>query len=453
MKIFAMRLAMVSRGPAFVLAFVGALALFLGPASATNVEKLVSPGGIEAWLVRDSTVPLIAVQFAFEGGVSQDPPGKPGVANMVSATLDEGAGDLDATAFQEKMEREAIKLSFSADRDHFRGSLMTLSARRAEAFELLRLALNAPRFEAEAVDRIRTQIISQLRRESSDPPHIAAKSWWNTAFPAHPYGWPQKGTEESVAQLASADLKDYARRVFARDQLKIAIVGDIDAATAGAMRDQVFGGLPAKGELTEIPAAKPTALGRQVVVEFNTPQAVVVMGGVGLARKDPDYITAYVVNHVLGGGSFTSRLYTEVREKRGLAYGVYTYLYPLRKTALFMGSTQVRADAAGESLKIIEEEIKRMAESGPTDDELQKAKEYLKGSYALSFDSSTKIAAQLVQIQIEDLGIDYIDKRNGMIEAVTLEQAKRVAKSLLSGGMFKVIVGKPKGVSSAGGPG
>lgn len=430
-----------------------ALTLAVAPARATKVERVVSPGGIEAWLVRDATVPLVAVEFAFAGGSSQDPKDRAGLSYMAASLLDEGAGELDAAAFQEKMERDAIQLQFRSDRDHFRGSLRTLKEKQDGAFDLLRLALTAPRFEPGAVDRIRAQVVSQLRREASDPTQIATEAWWAAAFPGHPYGMPQKGTQESVALVKSDDLKAYVRRVLARDRLKVAVVGDIDPQAAAAMLDRVFGALPAKGELAPVAPAAPAGLGRRTVVPFDAPQAVVSLGGKGLARKHPDFMAAFVVNHVLGGGSFTSRLYQEVREKRGLAYGISTYLYPLERSELYMGWTQVRADRAGEAIAIIEQEVRRMAEEGPTADELAKAKDYLKGSYALRFDTSTKIALQLVQIQIDDLGIDYIDKRNDEVEAVTLDDAKRVARGLLSGGLLVTVVGRPVGVTSIGGPG
>ena len=436
-----------------MLAAAAALFCAFTPAEATKIDRIVSPGGIEAWLVRDSTVPVVALNFAFSGGSSQDPAGKAGLANMTAALLDEGAGDLDAAAFHERLERQAIEIRFSTDRDHFRGSLRTLTERSGDAFELLRLALTAPRFDAAAVERIRTQLASVLRRESTDPNTIASKAWWSTAFPNHPYGMPTKGTPESLAAIQIPDLRDYARRVVVRERLKIAVVGDIDAEAAGAMLDKVFGALPAKPELTSVANAQPAGLGRRMVVPFDAPQAVVSVGGVGLPRKHPDYMTAYIVNHILGGGSFTSRLYQEVREKRGLAYGVNTYLYSMEHSALFLGWTQVRADRTGDSIAIIEQEIRRMADSGPTADELAKAKDYLMGSYALAFDTSTKIAAQLVQIQIDDLGIDYITRRRDLIDAVTAEDARRVAKNLLETGLLTIVVGRPVGVTSTGGPG
>jgi len=431
---------------------LAALILLTPHAQATTIERVLSPGGLEAWLVRDKTVPLIAMEYAFAGGTSQDPADKPGVGNMAAALLDEGAGDLDARAFQERMENQAIELRFSVDRDHFRGSLRTLAERRDTAFDLLRLALTAPRFEPEAVERIRTQIIAQLQRETASPNDLASKTWWSTAFPGHPYGRPEKGTLDSVPQIKIDDLKAYARGVLARGDLKIAIVGDIDAAAAGAIIDRTFSALPPKSELSTVPPALPAGLGRHLVVNFDVPQAIVSLGGVGLPRKHPDFIAAYVVNHILGGGSFTSRLYQEVREKRGWAYGVSTHLYPMDRSALFLGFTQVRAERAGDALALIEAEIRGMAQGGPTEEELAKAKAYLKGSYALRFDTSTKIAAQLVQIQLDELGIDYIDRRNDLIEAVTLVDAKRIAKTLFDGGLLVTVVGRPTGITSTGSP-
>jgi zinc protease len=432
-----------------LLALAVALLAWAAPAvAAAKIERVVSPGGIEAWLVRDATVPLVAVEFAFSGGTSQDPADKPGVANMITAMLDEGAGELDAAAFQERMERSAIELRFSDDRDHMRGSLRTLSERRDEGFELLRLALTAPRFEPDAVERIRAQILAELRRAAASPNDIASKAWWAEAFPGHPYGRPDKGTLESVAAIKPDDFHAYVRNVFAREYLKVAVVGDIDAAATAAMLDRVFGGLPASAQLAPVPYELPQGLGRRMVIEFDVPQAVVSLGGIGLPRNHPDFIAGYVVNHILGAGSFTSRLYQEVREKRGLAYGVSTYLYPLDRSALLSGWTATRADRAGEAVDLIEAEFRRMAESGPTEEELAKAKDYLKGSYALRFDTSTKIAGQLVQIQLDDLGIDYIERRNRLIDGVTLEDAKRVAKGLFGDGLLVTVVGRPKGMTS-----
>ena len=306
------------------LAFAGVAPLVLAaPASATTIERVVSPGGIEAWLVHEPAVPLIAIDFAFVGGAVQDPVGKAGTANLVASLLDEGAGDIDSKTFHERLERNAIELAFQAERDTLRGSLRTLSDNRDEAFEDLRLALTAPRFDPDDIDIIRAQLLSTLRRASTSPTEMANLRWWQTAFPAHPYGHPVAGTLESVSAITAGDLEGYTRHVLARANLKVAVVGDIDADAVKTMLDRIFGALPAQPELAPVADVAPQGLGRRIVVKLDVPQAVVTFGGPGIARKDPDFMAAYVVNNILGGGSFSSRLYQEVREKRGLAYSVY----------------------------------------------------------------------------------------------------------------------------------
>jgi zinc protease len=262
---------------------------------------------------------------------------------------------------------------------------------------------------------------------------------------------PVRGTLQSVPTITVEDLKGFVRNVFALDVLKIAIVGNIDAAAAGKLVDQVFGSLPATGGLLPIALASPQGLGRKIAIDLDVPQSVVVIGGAGIPRKDADFMAGFVLNHILGGSAFSSRLYKEVREARGLAYSVYSAVFPLDYAALFMSGTATRSDRTGQTLEVIEAEIRKLAESGPTEDELIKAKSFLEGSYALRFDTSTKIAEQLVQIQLDDLGIDYIDKRNGLVEAVTMADVRRVAKRLLEGGMLITVVGRPQSAQAKGG--
>jgi len=426
-----------------------AFVLLVSPAAdATNIERTLSPGGIEIWLVRDVTVPLIAVDFAFRGGAAQDPADKLGVGSMVLDLLDEGAGDLDANAFHELMECKAIELRFHIGRDHIRGTLRTLKENQDEAFELLRLSLTAPQFEANAIERIRAQVMSELQHQTMTPSNIASRTWWDTAFPGHPYARQVNGTLETVPRITADDLRAYARRVFARDTLKVAVVGDIDAATAGRLIDSTFGSLPAKAELLPVPSATPQGLGRRIVFDLDVPQTSVTFGGSGIAPDDPDFMAAYIVNHIFGGGSLSSRLFREVREKRGLAYGISDRLVWLDQTAVMIGGTAVRADATGEAIDVIDDQVRKMAMDGPTAEELTKAKTYLKGSFELELDSSTKIASQLVTMQLDQLGIDYIEHRSALIDAVTLADTKRVAKRMLDGGLLYTVVGRSKDITS-----
>ncbi len=440
----------MNRVSAFV-AFVWLALLAVAPAaSAMTIEKIVSPSGIPAWLVREKTVPLVTLNYAFHGGSSQDAADKSGTANFTANLLDEGAGDLDAKAFHERMENHAIELGFRVGRDEFRGSLRALNEHREEAFDLLRIALTAPRFEAEAVERVRGQELSSLRRDTTNPNNVASIQWWAAAFPNHPYGRESKGTVETLPRVTVDDMRDYVRRVFARNELTISIVGDVDVKTAGELIDRAFGKLPAKNDLKPVAEAKPRGAGRRIVIDLDVPQAVMNFGGLGLARNDPDFMAGYIVNHILGGGSFSSRLYREVREKRGLAYGVSDSLVWFKRAAVIIGGTATQADRTGDALAIIESETKRMAEEGPTPEELAAAKSFLKGSYALSLDTSAKIAAQLTQIQLDNLGIDYVTRRGALIDAVTIQDAKRVAKRLYGGGMLVTVAGRPKGLISSG---
>ncbi|MGB8400742.1 M16 family metallopeptidase [Bradyrhizobium sp.] len=410
--------------------------------AAAKIQRLVSPGGIEAWFVQDATVPLIAMEYAFGGGASQDPAGKPGVGNMVADLLDEGSGDLDSRTFHERLDRRAIELSFSSARDYFRGSLRMLKDNKDEAFDLLRMALTSAHFDPTDVERIRAQMVSGLRRDSTSPTALAGRKFLEVAFGGdHPYGRPSTGTLDSVPKIDVADLKDYVRRVIAKDTLRVAVVGDVDADTLGKLLDKTFGSLPAKANLAavaEVAAAKPP---QRAFIPLDVPQTVVTFGGPGIRRHDPDFMAGFVVNHILGGGS-SSRLYREVREKRGLAYSVYETLMWMDRSALFIGNTGTRADRAGETVDAIEQEIRRIAEEGPTQKELDEAKSYLKGSQMLALDTSSKLAQALLQYQLDRLPIDYIEKRNAIIDAVTLNDAKKAAQRLWGQGLLTVIVGR-----------
>jgi zinc protease len=423
--------------------------LAAAPARATTIERIVSPGGIVAWLVREPAVPLVTVDFAFAGGATQDPTGKAGTAFLMASLLDEGAGDFDQKAFEDRLDRKAVQMSFRADRDHVSGSLRTLSENRDEAFDDLRLALTAPRFDSADVEINRAQILSSLRRQQTSPTDLAALRWWSTAFAGHPYGRPVGGSLESVPTITVDDLRAYQHRVLARDTLKVAIVGDIDVETAKAMLDRVFGALPAKAELTPIEAVTPQGVGRRISIDLDVPQTVIDFGCPGIARKDPDFFAAYLVNDILGGGTFSSRLYREVREKRGLVYSIYDSLLWFERSAVFYGSTATRADRADETVGLIDKEVHRLAEDGPTADELAKAKAYLDSAFVLNLDTSTKVAGLLVQLQLDGLGADYIERRPQMIAAVTLDDTRRIAKRMLDGGLLFTVVGRPAGLASS----
>ena len=417
--------------------------------AAVKVQEVVSAKGITAWLVEDHTNPIISVNVAFRGGSALDPDGKDGVANLVSATLDEGAGDMDSETFQRRLEDLSVSLSFSARLDTFSGRMRTLTRNRDDAFGLLKLAITRPRFDPEAVERIRSQVLAGLRRASENPRRLANRAMFQTMFPDHPYGRHTDGTFETVPVIKIADLKAFVARRLARDNLVVGVVGDITVAELKTLLDTTFGELPATAEPWEVPDVTAAATGKQVVIEKPIPQSVIRFGHGGIKREDPDFYAAYVMNYVLGGGGFESRLYEEVREKRGLAYSAFSYLSPLDHSALIIGGAGTANAQASQTIDIVRAEWKRMAEQGLSELELKDAKTYLTGSYALRFGSSPRIAAMLTGLQLENLGRDYFNIRNSLIEKVTLDDANRVAKSLLRPEKLTlVVVGQPENISA-----
>jgi zinc protease len=427
-----------------VVAVLALLTTFSGPAYAMKIQTIKSPGGIEAWLVEEHSVPMMAMRFAFDGGSSQDPDGKEGLANFLSAMLDEGAGDMTSRQYQERMEDISMRMSYEEAKDAFYGNFETLTANRDEAAKLLKLALNEPRFDPDAVERIRQQLIAGLVYAARDPDKVAQEKWYAAAFRGHPYARPANGTEETVGKITRADLEGYRKRNFGKDTLKVVAVGDIDPVQLGKLLDEVFGDLPAKAELTPVAMTTPVTGGVQEVIPMDVPQSVAVFGLGAMPRKDPDFIPAFILNQILGGGGFASKLMEEVREKRGLAYSVYTYVYPYQQASIFSGGVATRNEMMGQSLDVIRAELNKMAEKGPSKQDLDNAKDYLIGSYPLRFDTNAKIATQLLGLRMDGFGPEYVDNRNAMIAAVTLDDEKRVAKRLLeTQNLIVTIVGKP----------
>ncbi len=424
-----------------------AVLVLAAPARAEGIETFTTPSGIEVWLKNEPSIPILSLDFAFRGGASLDPADKPGIANMVSGLLDEGAGDLDSKAFQDRLDELSVKLSFDAGRDEFHGSLTTLVENQDEAFELLRLALNEPRFDAEPVERIRGQLLINLRSAAEDPNAVAWNAFAAAAFPDHPYGRPVDGTEASVAAITDGDLHAFVDGAFARDRLIVAAVGAIDAATLGPLVDKAFAGLPETGAPLDVPAVTAQA-GRVEVIDMDVPQSAIAFGLPGILRDDPDFYAAFVLNKALGGGGLNTRLFEEVRKKRGLVYSVGTYLYPYEHAGLWLGSAGTQNARAGETLDVVRQVLADVVENGISQTELDDAKAYLTGSFPLALSSNAGIASMLVTMQIDRLGADYLEQRNAYIDAVTAEDVQRVAARLLDpDDMLVVVTGRPEGIT------
>jgi len=422
---------------------------WVAPAGAVSVERVVSPGGVEAWLVQDHSNPIIDMEIAFRGGAAVEAPARPGLAHMVSGLLDEGSGPYDSQTFQAKLEDLAVELSFDAGRDTFRGHLKTLADKRDTAFGLFRLALTQPRFDKEPVERIRGQIQAGLAHQRQSPEHVAALEWFKTAFAGHPYAQPTDGTPDSIKVITADDLRGYVRSHLARDVLVVSVVGDITAAQLAPLLDTTFAALPARAAAVQVAEIAPKAPGGVTVIARDNPQSVATFGAQGLKRADSDWYAAYVMNYILGGGGFSSWLTEEVREKRGLAYSVYSYLQPMTHAGVIVGGVATENARLAESIALIKEQFARMRDQGPSEQQLNDAKTYLVGSFPLQLDSTTGVANLLTAVQLDHLGIDYLDRRNALIGAVTLDDVKRVARRLLDPAALSfVVVGKPEGVAT-----
>jgi len=427
---------------------VFALSLLPLNAWAVDVERVVGASGVEAWLVQDHSNPIISMRFSFKGGAEMEPADKSGLANLASATMDEGAGPYDSQAFQGIVADQSITLRFSASLDTFSGQVQSLTEDFDQAMELTRLALTEPRFDDEPVARIKRQIVSGIRSDSEDPGKMAFDALFADFYPDHGYGRDADGTVETVEAITRDDLRAFVQDRLARANLIVGVVGDISPERLKQALDRTFGILPAEPKIKAATAdVAPIASGRVDVIERDIPQSTIVFGHGGIKRDHPDYYAALVMNHILGGGSFTSRLYEEVREKRGLAYSVGSDIYPLDYSALLLGNAATENSRAAETLDVIRAEWARMAAGDVNADEVRDAKTYITGAFPLRFTSTSAIAQILVAMQLNDLGIDYLDIRNAYIGGVTLDDVKRVAAKYLKPDSLTVwSSGHPEGI-------
>lgn len=424
--------------------------LLAGPvAAAVEVQKVTSAGGITAWLVEERSIPFAAIEIRFRGGTSLDAPGKRGAVHLMTALLEEGSGEMDARAFAEAREELAASIRFDSGDDSISVSFRFLSENRDASADLLRQALTRPNFDEAPLERVRQQVISGIRQDLSDPGRIASETLAGLAWGDHPYATAGEGTVESVEALTRDDIVEAHARSIARDRVYVGAVGDISPDELAALLDQVLGDLPESGAVqpADVDYAPPPGV---TVVEFDTPQAVALFGHAGMDVDDPDFMVAYVVNEIMGGSGIRSRLSEEVRVKRGLTYGIGSYLVSKDHGAAVVGQVSTENGRMAETLDVVRAEWRRIADEGIAEEELADAKLFLTGAYPLRFDGNTNIAQILVGMQMDGRPIDYIANRNAMIEAVTIEDARRVATELYRPeALSVVIVGRPDGVEAS----
>lgn len=412
------------------------------------IQTITSPGGIKAWLVEDHNIPFTALEIRFRGGTSLDDPAKRGAVNLMTATIEEGTGDLDSAGFAKARDSLAATFRFDSDEDAVSVSARFLTENRDEAIDLLRRAITEPSFNQEDIDRVRGQVLANIRSEAKDQGALAGRRLKAMAFADHPYATDGDGTLESVAALTRDDILAAHKATLARDRIYVAAAGDITADDLGKMLDKLLAGLPETG--ATLPARAPLHLsGGVTIVDFPGPQSTILFAHEGMKRDDPDFFAASLLNEIVGGTRFSARLMTEVREKRGLTYGIGSYLVGYDLAELYMGQFSSANATVAEAIDVVRSEWKRIAEEGPTEDELAKAKTYMTGSYPLRFDGNGPIANILVGMQMIGLDADYPKTRNDRVNAVTMADVQRVAKSLYRPDDLRfVVVGTPDGIQA-----
>jgi zinc protease len=415
-------------------------AAFAAPAYAATVKNIDLGKHAEVWFAEDHTVPIIAFNISLPAGSAYDPAGKAGLAAFTGAMIDEGAGDMDSKAFHEALANKAIAFRARADRDYLVNSVSTLKENAPEAMRLLQLALTRPRFDAEPLTRVRTQIIQSLEQDQVQPPSVASRAFVRAFFNGHPYAHPISGEIGSINAITAADLRAFAKSHWTKYGIKIAVAGDITEAALTKLLGQTF--QPVSGA---VPPSVPN-IGRLGtpgvhVVPLDVPQPTAVFGLPGIMRHDPDFIPGYVANYILGGGGFSSRLMEEVRVKRGLTYGISTGLSSYNKASVMQGSVATRANAIRQTVQVVKDTMAKFAAEGPTQRELDDAKTYLTGSFPLAFASNSGTASQLGTFLRQNLDIGYVTRRNALIQAVTLDDVRRVGKRLFDPSRLTVVIG------------
>jgi zinc protease len=431
--------------------FLFAVFSFSAQAASVRVQEVVSPGGIKAWLVQDDKLPLIAMRFAFRGGVEQDPEDKQGLAELTMALLTQGAGPYDTEAFQQKLADQSIQLGFSASRDELRGALKTLRSSRGEAFKMLRLSVTEPRFDAEAFERARSQQMTAMKLEMGTASWQGRYALFAELFKGHPYFMRHFGTEKTLEGLTREDVRDFAVRHFARDNLLVAVTGDISSAELGKALDGIFAKLHAHAQLTAVGDAAWSSEKAAILVKRDGTQTDMLFAVPMMRRNDPDWYAADIVNYILGGGGFESRLMKDVRDKKGLTYGISTALAPMEHASLLIGQASTDNPKTGEAWQAVRDVWQELYEKGVADAEIAAAKDYLTGSLPIALTSLPAIAGILLEMQLEDLGRDYLDRYSTLIRRVSADDVKQVIQKWFDPSRVEVVfVGVPEGVDPTG---
>ena len=411
-----------------------------------TIQQFTTPGGISVWLVEEPSIPILSVRMAWQAGETNDPEGMEGLTSAMVYHMNEGDGDYDSQAFFKRMEELNMSFSCGASDESTYCNASMLTDNASDSFDMVALAFAEPNFEDGVFERFQRESEVSLKTRETNARYLASRARVQALYPDHPYA--RETTAESLAALTQDAMRTQKDLLMVREGMLVTAVGAISPQELAPLIDKAVAGLPESSETAETEdVVLAAAASAPLTVDLPQPQSLVTFAGPAMTRDNPDFYTAVVLNYTFGGGGFDSRLMQDLRVEKGLTYGIYTQVSAQDKLQLWSGGGQTKNESAGEFIAGIKDNMTKMVDAGMTEEELADAKSYLTGSYPLGFDSNAKIAGNMMGVRLDGLPVDFFDKRNAMVEAVTLEDVNRVARDYLSPENFTfIVVGQPEGL-------
>ncbi|MEW6766324.1 MAG: pitrilysin family protein [Pseudomonadota bacterium] len=414
------------------------------------IQHWETAGGARVLFVEARSLPMVDVRVSFDAGSARDGVAH-GLASLTAALLDQGikleGGDKDAQAVAEAFENIGARFGSSVSQDAATLSLRSLSdaARLEPALDTFTAVMTRPRLAEEDFLRERERVLLGLKAAEQQPGEVARRAFYKALYGTHPYAFLPDGEPETVSALSVEDVRAFHRRHYVASGMVIVLVGDLSREQAGRIAERLSAAVPAGEALPALPAVVDVSESKIIRIPFPSTQASILAGQVGMARIDPDYFPLYVGNHVLGGSGFSSRLVEEIREKRGLAYSVYSYLMPMRQPGPFVMGMQTKLDQAGQADQLLRENLQRFVKEGPTAAEVEHAKKNIVGGFPLRLDSNKDIADWLNVMGIYRLPPDFLDRYPEQVKETTLPGIRAAWQRRIHPERFvMVIVGGPQ---------
>ncbi|PKM35112.1 MAG: peptidase M16 [Gammaproteobacteria bacterium HGW-Gammaproteobacteria-10] len=409
------------------IALISLLLILTGQSAwaATNIEHWTTKQGARVYFVPAPNLPMADIRVTFDAGSARD--GKQfGIAALTSGLLDTGAGDWNADQIAQRFESVGARFGTGVSRDMAWLSLRTLTEPKLfdKAVDTMQTILTQPRFEEADFQREKQRTLAGLKHRESSPSTLADIAFYKAVYGQHPYAHPSAGEIETVEPLKAEDLKNFYRQYYVAANAMVAIVGDLSRKQAEQTAEQLLATLPAGQKPAELPEVAMPKQGRREHITFPSAQTHVMSGLPGTYRNDDDYFALYVGNHILGGGMLVSRLFEEVREKRGLAYNTYSYFAPMYRKGPFAMGLQTRTDQADKALEVLNQTLTEFIKDGPTEEELTAAKQNITGGFVMRFDTNSKMIGYVEMIGFYGLPLDYLDTFQEKVNAVTVEAIK-----------------------------